>query len=61
MLTEEKTQVIPLVKDLIIDIPFISSTSKREAVMEVLTNDYIHKQQLKEKYEGKFLIKTFIL
>lgn len=48
-----KTQVIPLVKDLIIDIPFISSTSKREAVMEVLTNDYIHKQQLKEKYEGK--------
>lgn len=47
-----KTQVIPLVKDLIVDIPFISSTSKREAIMEVLINDYIHKQQLKEKYEG---------
>jgi len=47
-----KVRHVPLAQDLIVDIPFINASLKRDAVMEVLSSDFIHKRKLKMEHNG---------
>ena len=52
---------VPLAQDIIVDIPFVNSTLKKDAIMEVLLSDFIHKRKLKEVHEGKVPFYNFYI
>jgi hypothetical protein len=56
-----KVKHVPLAQDLIVDIPFINSSLKKDAIMEVLLSDFVHKRQLKEVHEGKIPFYNFYI
>jgi len=43
---------LPLVQDLIVDVPFVDSQITRNEIGEVIMNDFIHKRKLKEQLKG---------
>jgi len=47
-----KIRHVPLVQDLLIDIPYTSIRLTKDAITQVLMEDFIKKRQLKEKFEG---------
>lgn len=47
-----KVRHIPLVQDLLIDIPYTSIRLTKDAITQVLMEDFIKKRQLKEKFKG---------
>jgi len=49
----DKVRFLPLVQDLLVDVPYTDSLVRRNAIGEVILNDFIHKRNLKEKHKGE--------
>lgn len=49
-----KTRHIPLVQDLILDIPYADTMITRDAITEILMENFIKKRRIKKKYKGDF-------
>jgi len=49
----DEVRILPEVQDLIVDIPFVDSQLTRNALGEILVNDFIDKRKLKEIHKGK--------
>lgn len=47
-----KVSYIPVTRDLIVDLPYIDSVRTRNAISELLIEDFIRKRKIKEKFEG---------
>lgn len=56
-----KTRMLPMVQDLIVDVPFIDSHQTRNAITNVLMQDFIRKRKIKEDFEGKLPFINFYL
>jgi hypothetical protein len=48
-------------QSLIVDIPFLDSKSKKDAIMEVLLSDFIRKRNMKKIYNGKIAYHNFYI
>jgi len=48
-----KTTYLPIVKDLLIDIPYTDSVMTRNAIVDVMREDFVRKRRLKIKFEGQ--------
>jgi hypothetical protein len=49
----EDYRILPTVLDLIIDVPFTDSIETRNAIGQIVLNDFIKKRAMKEKFDGK--------
>jgi len=48
-------------QSLIVDIPFLDASKKKEAIMEVLLSDFIRKRNMKKMYNGKVPYHNFYI
>jgi len=48
-----KLRYLPIVRDLIIDLPYTNIKRSRNAIGEILKEEFVKKHQLKEKFEGQ--------
>ena len=48
-------------QSLIVDIPFLDASKKKEAIMEVLLSDFIRKRNMKKMYNGKVPYQYFYI
>jgi hypothetical protein len=49
----EDYRILPTVLDLIVDVPFTDSLDTRNAIGQIVLNDFIRKREMKEKFNGK--------
>jgi len=44
---------LPIVRDLLIDIPYTDSVMTRNAIVDIMREDFVRKRKLKEKFDGE--------
>jgi len=60
-LSHDSIPCLPVVKDLIVDLPYTDSIRTRNAITEIMMEDFVLKRQLKEKFEGNLPFKNIYL
>ena len=54
----DDVSILPILNGLIVDMGFVDSNDRRNAISEIVMNDFIKMQKLKRKHEGKIPFKN---